>query len=53
LIQKVLQQQAPDVNYQVTNGDNSTAIVEQYFEVALGDQSNIEYESTVTGKGDY
>jgi len=48
VIQKVLQQQAPDVNYQVLNGDNSTAIVAQYFESALGDQSVLEYESTVT-----
>ena len=32
VIEKVLAQEAPDVNYQVTNGDNSTAVVEQYFE---------------------
>jgi hypothetical protein len=49
LIEKVLKQEAPAVNYQTTNGDNSTAIVEQYFESALGDQSVQEYESTVTG----
>ena len=49
LIEKVLKQEAPAVNYQTTNGDNSTAIVEQYFESALGDQSVVEYESTVTG----
>ena len=48
LIEKVLKQQAPAVNYQSTNGDNSTAIVEQYFETALGDQAVVEYESTVT-----
>ena len=49
LIEKVLKQQAPAVNYQTTNGDNSTAIVEQYFESALGDQAVVQYESTVTG----
>ena len=49
LIEKVLKQQAPAVNYQTTNGDNSTAIVEQYFEAALGDQSIVEYESIVSG----
>jgi len=49
LIEKVLKQLAPAVNYQTTNGDNSTAIVEQYFETALGDQAVVEYESVVTG----
>ena len=49
LIENVLKQEAPSVNYQTTNGDNSTAIVEQYIESALGDQSIVEYESTVTG----
>jgi len=49
LIQKVLAQEAPAVNYQVLNGDNSTAIVAQYFESALGNQADAEYESTVTG----
>ena len=48
LIEKVLKQEAPAVNYQTTNGDNSTAIVAQYFESGLGDQSVVEYESTVT-----
>ena len=48
VIEKVLKQQAPAVNYQVTNGDNSTAVVEQYFEAALGDQAVVEYESTAT-----
>ena len=49
LIEKVLKQQAPTVNYQTTNGDNSTAVVAQYFEAALGDQSIVDYESVVTG----
>jgi hypothetical protein len=31
LIDNVLDQVAPEVNYQVLNGDNSSAIVEQYF----------------------
>jgi hypothetical protein len=48
VIEKVLKQQAPAVNYQVTNGDNSTAVVEQYLEAALGDQAVVEYESTAT-----
>ena len=51
LIQKVLKQEAPDVNYQTTNGDNSTAIVEQYFETALGNQADVEYESVISGGG--
>ena len=49
LIEKVLAQLAPAVNYQTTNGDNSTSIVEQYFETALGRQDNKDYESTTTG----
>lgn len=53
LIEKVLQQEAPAVNYQQTNGDNSTAIVEQYFEDALGNQAIQTYESTVTGRGEF
>jgi hypothetical protein len=48
LIQKVLAQEAPDVNYQVTNGDNSTAIVEQWFDLSLGRQDNVEYSSTIS-----
>jgi len=35
VIANVIAQTAPDVNYQVTNGDNSTAVVEQYFEDGL------------------
>jgi len=35
VIEAVLNQTAPSVNYQATNGDNSTAIVDQYFDSAL------------------
>jgi hypothetical protein len=35
LIEKVLNQEAPTTNYQSENGDNSTAIVAQYFEDGL------------------
>lgn len=47
LINKVLAQADPDVNYQTTNGDNSTAIVAQYKDADLGNQATAEYESTV------
>ena len=46
LIQKVLNNEAPAVNYQTTNGDNSTAIVAQYIDTSLGKQADAEYEST-------
>ncbi len=49
LIQKVLSQQAPAVNYQTTNGDNSTRVVPQYFETALGAQDAVEYEGVISG----
>ena len=49
LIQKVLAQEAPDVNYQVTNGDNSTAVVEQIFIDSYGRQDNVEYEGITAG----
>jgi hypothetical protein len=51
LIEKVLKQEAPAVNYQTTNGDNSTATVAQYFETALGNQADVEYEGVVSGGG--
>jgi len=35
LISNVLDQEAPSVNYQNTNGDNSTAIVTQYFDASI------------------
>lgn len=49
VIQKVLAQEAPDVNYQVLNGDNSTAIVEQYFDPIIGRVDNVEYEGVIAG----
>lgn len=41
LTEKVLNQEAPDENYQTLNGDNSSAIVEQFF------------DSTLTAETDY
>jgi len=49
VIEKVLAQEAPDTIYQVENGDNSTAIVEQYFISAYGNQATAEYEGTISG----
>ena len=49
VIEKVLKQEAPDVNYQVTNGDLSTVVVPQYFETGLGAQDNVEYEGQISG----
>jgi hypothetical protein len=46
LIADVLNQEDPDVNYQVTNGDNSTAIVAQYTDIALRAENVI---SEITG----
>jgi len=51
VIEAVLKQEAPTVNYQELNGDNSTRIVEQYFDPTLGIQADEEYESTVSGSG--
>ena len=39
VIQAVLNQLAPTINYQTTNGDNSTAVVAQYFESGLVTES--------------
>lgn len=39
LVQDVLNQDAPVVNYQILNGDNSTAIVEQHFDDSLSAES--------------
>ena len=39
VIQAVLNQLAPTINYQTTNGDNSTAVVVQYFESGLVTES--------------
>lgn len=49
VIQNVLAQTAPDENYQILNGDNSTRIVEQYFIPEYGRQDNKDYDSTITG----
>lgn len=49
VIEKVLKQEAPDVNYQVTNGDLSTVVVPQYFETGLGAQDSVEYEGQISG----
>lgn len=49
VIEKVLKQQAPDVNYQELNGDNSTRVVPQYFESGLGDQAVAEYDGVISG----
>jgi hypothetical protein len=40
VIEDVLNQTSPDVNYQSTNGDNSTAIVEQYFETGIAAEAD-------------
>jgi len=48
VITAVLNQVAPDVNYQVLNGDNSTAIVEQYFDPLLTAETDY---SGATGSG--
>ena len=42
----MLNNEAPAVNYQTTNGDNSTAIVAQYIDTSLGKQADAVYEST-------
>lgn len=49
LIEKVLQQAAPAVNYQTLNGDNSTRVVPQYFETALGSQDTVVYDGVIGG----
>ena len=41
VIQSVLNQTAPSVNYQITNGDNSTAIVDQYFESTISAEQGV------------
>jgi len=43
LIQKVLLGEAPAVNYQTTNGDNSTAVVAQYFDTNFTSLDTLEY----------
>jgi len=41
VIGNVLAQTAPSVNYQITNGDNSTAIVDQYFETGITSETGV------------
>jgi len=48
VITAVLNQVAPDINYQVLNGDNSSAIVEQYFDPLLTAETDY---SGATGSG--
>ena len=47
LMGNVLAQTEPDVNYQVTNGDNSTAIVAQWTDASIAAETGIA--TTVTG----
>jgi hypothetical protein len=47
LVEKVLNNQAPTISYQVLNGDNSTAIVGQYFDTSLTAETGIM--TTITG----
>lgn len=49
LKQAVFLNAGPAVNYQTTNGDNSTRVVPQYFETALGAQDSIVYDGTISG----
>jgi len=47
LVENVLNQEAPAVNYQTTNGDNSTATVDQYFNTLITAESGVY--TTITG----
>jgi len=49
LTDKVLNQEEPDVNYQVLNGDNSTAIVEQFFDSRITVET--DYNTSTGGTG--
>ena len=50
VIGKVLAQQAPDSNYQALNGDNSTAVVAQFFDSAITAETGVTTEiSSLTG----
>ena len=49
VITAVLNQVAPDTNYQELNGDNSTAIVEQFFDNTI--TAETEYGSGSSGTG--
>ncbi len=41
VVESVLDQEAPAVNYQTLNGDNSTKIVDQFFDADLGPTENV------------
>lgn len=49
LIETVLKQEDPTVNYQTTNGDNSTRIAEQVKITSYGRQDNVDYEGSISG----
>jgi len=49
LIEDVLNQTAPDTNYQTLNGDNSTSIVEQFFDATITAETDYETDSGGTG----
>jgi len=44
VIQDVLNQEVPDVNYQVANGDNSTAIIDQWFDSSITSEAGVYAE---------
>jgi len=46
VIGNVLAQTAPDVNYQITRGDNSTRIVDQWFDSSITAESGVLAEIT-------
>jgi len=49
IIENVLDQTAPDVNYQVLNGDNSTAVVAQFFDNTITAETDYETDGGATG----
>ena len=49
LIETVLKGDDPAVNYQVTNGDNSTRVAEQIKITAYGRLDNVDYEGSISG----
>jgi hypothetical protein len=49
VIEAVLNQTAPSTNYQVTNGDNSTAIVDQYTETGLAAEDVLANITSLVG----
>ena len=49
VIEKVLANTAPDVNYQVLNGDNSTAVVDQFIDESLVSESVLPEITSLVG----